>query len=342
MKSSIRFGRVAPWLGACSDASPDISAPALAQTEAASTITKLTTVDVQQTGKPPTGPFRGRRRARSRARDPHDLPAARALDGRAPRARLGRRRLREERTHVPRVLERDRVARLRRHRRRPADRATGRRSDGAAAGGAPADLRPAGGAGPPADRFTHGRTARRSSQPWTGSRRESNDRNSRFYRKGERRAHRGDGHVLRRLDVVRRLERPARGDGRHLEQRPVRGRAQRRDLRRHPRLRDHRDGRRVGHRVCQRQARLRSHAGADSGFLRRASVSRPRRHLQPRQRRAVRRRRRRVAQVAAPGRHERSRPRLFRRRQLRDLQGRRAGKSMLARCPELRPRWERP
>ena len=55
MKSSIRFGRVAPWLGLSLLAG--YLAPALGQTEAASTITKLTPVDVQQTGKPPTGPF---------------------------------------------------------------------------------------------------------------------------------------------------------------------------------------------------------------------------------------------------------------------------------------------
>jgi dienelactone hydrolase len=55
MKSSIRFGSVAPWLGLSLIAG--YLAPALGQTEAASTITKLTAVDVQQTGKPPTGPF---------------------------------------------------------------------------------------------------------------------------------------------------------------------------------------------------------------------------------------------------------------------------------------------
>lgn len=55
MKSSIRFGRFAPWLVISLLAG--YLAPASAQTEAASTITKLTAVDVQQTGKPPSGPF---------------------------------------------------------------------------------------------------------------------------------------------------------------------------------------------------------------------------------------------------------------------------------------------
>jgi hypothetical protein len=55
MKSLIRFGRCAPWLGLSLVAG--YLAPAFGQTEAASTITKLTAVDVQQTGKPPTGPF---------------------------------------------------------------------------------------------------------------------------------------------------------------------------------------------------------------------------------------------------------------------------------------------
>ncbi len=55
MKTSIRFGRVAEWL-ALSLLALHL-APASGQTEAASTISKLTTVDVQQTGNPPTGPF---------------------------------------------------------------------------------------------------------------------------------------------------------------------------------------------------------------------------------------------------------------------------------------------
>ena len=55
MKSSIRFGRFAPCLGLSLIAG--YLAPVSGQTETASTITKLTAVDVQQTGKPPTGPF---------------------------------------------------------------------------------------------------------------------------------------------------------------------------------------------------------------------------------------------------------------------------------------------
>ncbi len=55
MNASIRFARVAPWLGLSVLAG--FLAPAWAQTEAASAITKLTAVDVQQTGRPPTGPF---------------------------------------------------------------------------------------------------------------------------------------------------------------------------------------------------------------------------------------------------------------------------------------------
>lgn len=55
MKSSIRFGRFAPWLGLSLLAGHLV--PVMAQPEAVSTITKLTAVDVQQTGKLPTGPF---------------------------------------------------------------------------------------------------------------------------------------------------------------------------------------------------------------------------------------------------------------------------------------------
>jgi hypothetical protein len=55
MKSSIRFGRFAPWLGLSLVAG--FLAPAFGQTDSASTITKLTAVDLQQTGEPPTGPF---------------------------------------------------------------------------------------------------------------------------------------------------------------------------------------------------------------------------------------------------------------------------------------------
>jgi dienelactone hydrolase len=58
MKSQNRFGsavQVGPLLlGACLGS---IAATAPAQTESAATITKLTTVDVQQSGSPPTGPF---------------------------------------------------------------------------------------------------------------------------------------------------------------------------------------------------------------------------------------------------------------------------------------------
>jgi dienelactone hydrolase len=56
MKSSIRGARVAQWLGLSLLLAGQL-APAFGQTEAASTITKLTTVGVQQTGSPPTGPF---------------------------------------------------------------------------------------------------------------------------------------------------------------------------------------------------------------------------------------------------------------------------------------------
>ncbi len=55
MKAAIRFARIAEWLGLALVAGH--LGPALGQTETATTITKLTTVDVQQTGKAPTGPF---------------------------------------------------------------------------------------------------------------------------------------------------------------------------------------------------------------------------------------------------------------------------------------------
>ena len=53
MNASLRLAGVATSLGLALGA----GAPALGQTEAASTITTLTTVAVQQTGSPPTGPF---------------------------------------------------------------------------------------------------------------------------------------------------------------------------------------------------------------------------------------------------------------------------------------------
>jgi hypothetical protein len=55
MTFSIRFGRVAPWLGLSLLAG--YLAPGLGQAPAASTISQLTAVDVPQTGSPPTGPF---------------------------------------------------------------------------------------------------------------------------------------------------------------------------------------------------------------------------------------------------------------------------------------------
>ena len=167
-------------------------------------------------------PVCSRSRARSRTRNSHDLPAARALDGRAPRARLGRRRLRQERAHVPRVLERDRVARLRRHRRRPADRATGRRSRCGRRRTSARRRRRRSAGGPLHHGERHG--ARGSHGLARGGEQEPQQP---LLRKSERRAHRGDGHVVRRVDVVRSVKRSARGDGGDLEQRPVRGRAQR-------------------------------------------------------------------------------------------------------------------
>ena len=55
MKATIRFKNVAAWLG--SSILVASAAPALAQTEPASTITELTAVGYEQTGQPPTGPF---------------------------------------------------------------------------------------------------------------------------------------------------------------------------------------------------------------------------------------------------------------------------------------------
>jgi hypothetical protein len=55
MQASISFARVAAWLGLSLVAS--YFAPALGQTDATSTITTLTAVEVQQTGNPPTGRF---------------------------------------------------------------------------------------------------------------------------------------------------------------------------------------------------------------------------------------------------------------------------------------------
>ena len=60
MKSPTCFGSVVHalsvlWVSGCVGA---LAATAVAQTDAAATITQLTTVDVQQVGRPPTGPYR--------------------------------------------------------------------------------------------------------------------------------------------------------------------------------------------------------------------------------------------------------------------------------------------
>ena len=59
MKSSLRFASFARSLefGLLAGYLAGLAPAAIAQTQAAAAITKLTTVEVQQTGAPPTGPF---------------------------------------------------------------------------------------------------------------------------------------------------------------------------------------------------------------------------------------------------------------------------------------------
>jgi hypothetical protein len=175
MKSSIRLGRFAPWLGLSLVAG--YLAPASGQTDASSTITKLTTVDVQQTGKPPTGPF-----AVVVEHDPglatHTIYRPRELSmdehpvlvwgegGCAKNGLMFPEYLSEIASHGFVVI---------------ADGPPIARPAGAppAGGGAPP---PGGGAGPPADRFTMvNGTALVAAIDWLAA--ESKDRNSRFYRK---------------------------------------------------------------------------------------------------------------------------------------------------------------
>ncbi len=175
MKSSIRLGRFAPWLGLSLVAG--YLAPASGQADASSTITKLTTVDVQQTGKPPTGPF-----AVVVEHDPglatHTIYRPRELSmnehpvlvwgegGCAKNGLMFPEYLSEIASHGFVVI---------------ADGPPIARPAGAppAGGGAPP---PGGGAGPPADRFTMvNGTALVAAIDWLAA--ESKDRNSRFYRK---------------------------------------------------------------------------------------------------------------------------------------------------------------
>jgi hypothetical protein len=175
MKSSIRFGRVAPWLGF--SLLTGYLTPALGQTEAATSITKLTMVDVQQTGQPPTGPF-----AVVVEHDPglstHTIyrPLELTMDdhpvlvwgegGCAKNGLMFPEYLSEIASHGFIVIaDGPPIA-------RPAGGA------GAGGGGAP----PGGGAGPPADRFTMvNGTALVAAMDWLEA--ENTSRHSRFYGK---------------------------------------------------------------------------------------------------------------------------------------------------------------
>lgn len=175
MKSSIRFGRFASWLGLSLLAGH--LAPVMAQPEAASTITKLTAVDVQQTGKPPTGPF-----AVVVEHDPglatHTIYRPRELTmddhpvlvwgegGCAKNGLMFPEYLSEIASHGFVVIADG----------PPIARPAG--GPGAGGGGPP----PGGGAGPPADRFTMvNGTALVAAMDWLEA--ESKNRNSRFYGK---------------------------------------------------------------------------------------------------------------------------------------------------------------
>ena len=189
MKSSIRFGRIAPWFGLSLIAGH--LAPAFGQTEAATTITKLTTVDVQQTGNAPTGPF-----AVVIEHDPglatHTIyrPRELSLDkhpvlvwgegGCAKNGLTFPEYLSEIASHGVVVVADG----------PPLERRAG--GPGAGAGGPPPGAGgpppgaggppPGGGAGPPADRFTMvNGTALVAAIDWLEA--ESKNRNSRFYRK---------------------------------------------------------------------------------------------------------------------------------------------------------------
>ena len=175
MKSSIRSGRFAPWLGLSLLAG--YLAPALGQTEAASTITKLTAVDVQQTGKPPTGPFpvvvehdpglatHTIYRPRELTMDDHPVLVW-GEGGCAKNGLMFPEYLSEIASHGFVVIaDGPPIA-------RPAGGA------GAGGGGPP----PGGGAGPPADRFTMvNGTALVAAMDWLEA--ESTSRNSRLYGK---------------------------------------------------------------------------------------------------------------------------------------------------------------
>ena len=217
-----------------------VATAALAQTETADTITKLTTVDVPQTGKAPTGRYpvvveHDPKLATHTIYRPSELSMDKhpvlvwGEGGCAKNGLMFPEYLSEIASHGFVVIaDGPPVA-------RPAGGPNGPAAGAApAAGGAGAGGPPPGGAGPPANRasMVNG-TALVAALDWLEA--ESTDRDSRFFDKVRCRPRGGDGHVLRRIDVLRRLERSARRDRRHLEQRPVRGRRQRQDLRRHSR-----------------------------------------------------------------------------------------------------------
>jgi hypothetical protein len=180
MKASIRLVTIAAWLGL--SLVSGYVAPALGQTEAASTITTLTHVNVQQTGNRPTGPF-----AVVVEHDPglatHTIYRPRELSmdehrvlvwgegGCAKNGLMFPEYLSEVASHGFVVIADG----------PPLARPAG--GPGAGAGGPPpGGPPPDGGGGPPADRFTMvNGTALVAAMDWLEA--ESNDRNSRFYRK---------------------------------------------------------------------------------------------------------------------------------------------------------------
>jgi hypothetical protein len=174
MKTSNRLLTLTPCLGLCLLAGP--LAPAMGQTEAARAITRLTAVDVQQTGKPPTGPFQvvvehDPGLATHTIYRPHELTLGEhpvlvwGEGGCAKNGLMFPEYLREIASHgFVVVADGPPIA-------RPA-------ASPGAAGGAP----PGGGGGPPADRFTMvNGTALVAAMDWLEA--ESKSRTSRFYGK---------------------------------------------------------------------------------------------------------------------------------------------------------------
>jgi hypothetical protein len=257
MESPCRFATVAQSVSVLlvSGYLGGIATTAFAQNEAATTITKLTTIDVQQVGNPPTGPYRvvvehDPELATHTIYRPSDLsmdkhPVLVWGEGGCAKNGLMFPEYLSEIASYGFVVVADGP---------PVARAVGGPNGPGPGPGAGAGGPPPGGGRPPNPADMVNGTALVAAMDCLEA--ESADGDSRFYKKVVVDRVAAMGHVLRRPDVLRRLRRSARGDGGHLEQAACsRTKATPRST---PASTDpdRRDGRRIGRRPCQQQARF--------------------------------------------------------------------------------------